>query len=76
MKTDVKPAEENVEKKTPAVEGDNAEKKTAAKTKPVKVSAAMKKDELIAYAKSNDIEIDEKATKAVIIEAIEKAEKK
>ncbi len=76
VKTDVKPAEENVEKKTPAVEGDNAEKKTAAKTKPVKVSAAMKKDELIAYAKSNDIEIDEKATKAVIIEAIEKAEKK
>ena len=33
----------------------------------------MKKDELIAYAKDNGIEIDEKATKAVIIEDIEKA---
>ena len=39
----------------------------------VKVSASMKKDELIAFAKANNIEIDEKATKAVIIEAIEAA---
>ena len=38
-----------------------------------KVSASMKKDELIAFAKENNIEIDEKATKAVIIEAIEAA---
>ena len=38
-----------------------------------KVSASMKKDELIAYAKEHGIEIDEKATKAVIIEAIEAA---
>ena len=38
-----------------------------------KVSAAMKKDELIAYAKEHGVEIDEKATKAVIIEAIEAA---
>ena len=35
-----------------------------------KVSASMKKDELIAFAKENNIAIDEKATKAVIIEAI------
>ena len=38
-----------------------------------KVSASMKKDELIAFAKENNIAIDEKATKAVIIEAIEEA---
>lgn len=42
---------------------------------PKKVSASMKKDELIAYAKEHNVEIDEKATKAVIIEAIEKATK-
>ena len=39
----------------------------------VKVSAAMKKDELIAFAKENNIEVDAKATKAVILEAIEAA---
>ena len=39
----------------------------------IKVSASMKKDELIAIAKANNIEIDEKATKAVIIETIEAA---
>jgi large subunit ribosomal protein L21 len=39
-----------------------------------KISASMKKDELIAYANEHGIEIDEKATKAVIIETIEKAE--
>ena len=38
------------------------------------VSASMKKDELIAYAKEHGIEVDEKATKAAIIEAIESAE--
>ena len=38
-----------------------------------KVSASMKKDELIAFAKENNIEVDEKATKAVIIETIEAA---
>ena len=38
-----------------------------------KVSASMKKDELISFAKENNIAIDEKATKAVIIEAIEAA---
>lgn len=38
-----------------------------------KISASMKKDELIAFAKENNIEVDEKATKAVIIETIEAA---
>ncbi|MBR5229446.1 MAG: 50S ribosomal protein L21 [Firmicutes bacterium] len=38
-----------------------------------KISASMKKDELIAFANENNIAIDEKATKAVIIEAIEAA---
>ena len=38
-----------------------------------KISSSMKKDELIAYAKEHGIEIDEKATKAVIIETIESA---
>lgn len=45
-----------------------------AEAKPAKkVSASMKKDELIAFAKENNIAVDEKATKAVIIEAIEAA---
>jgi large subunit ribosomal protein L21 len=43
----------------------------AAEAKEIKVSASMKKDELIAVAKANNIEVDEKATKAVIIETIE-----
>ncbi len=66
--------------------GGAAPKKAAPKAKEVKaepaseevktvkkVSASMKKDELIAFAKENNIAIDEKATKAVIIEAIEAA---
>ena len=49
-------------------------KEEVKEAKPAKkVSASMKKDELIAFAKENDITIDEKATKAVIIEAIEAA---
>ena len=38
-----------------------------------KVSASMKKDELIAFAAENNIEIDKNATKAVIIDAINAA---
>lgn len=38
---------------------------------PVQSIKSMKKDELIAFAKEKGIEIDEKATKPVIIEAIE-----
>lgn len=49
-----------------------AEEKEEAKAEK-KVSASMKKDELIAYAKEHGIEVDEKATKAVIIETIEAA---
>ena len=41
----------------------------------VKNLASMKKDELIAYAEAKGVEIDAKATKAVIIEKIEAATK-
>ena len=81
-KADAKTAAAKVaktEEKKSAKADKQAKEKKAEKpkaSKPVKVSSAMKKDELIAYAKDNGIEIDEKATKAVIIEAIEKAEKK
>ncbi len=54
--------------KAEAVAIEKAEDKPAKK-----VSASMKKDELIAFAKENNIAVDEKATKAVIIEAIEEA---
>ena len=68
-------------KKAAAPKAEEAPKKEAEETKAVKetkpaakkVSASMKKDELIAFAKENNIAIDEKATKAVIIEAIEAA---
>lgn len=62
-------------KAAPKKEEPKADAETAkAETKAVKkVSASMKKDELIAFAKENNIAIDEKATKAVIIEAIEAA---
>ena len=60
--------------------GEKAEAPKAAAAEEVKeakpakkVSASMKKDELIAFAKENNIAVDEKATKAVIIEAIEAA---
>ena len=45
----------------------------AAEAKEIKVSASMKKDELIAVAKANNIEVDEKATKAVRNKTIEAA---
>lgn len=38
------------------------------------VSSSMKKDQLIAYAKEHNIKIDEKSTKAEIIDTIKKAE--
>ena len=63
------PKTEKAEKaEAKAVVEEKAEEKPAKK-----VSASMKKDELIAFAKENNIAIDEKATKAVIIEAIEAA---
>ena len=53
---------------------EEAKAEAAAEVKETKkVSASMKKDELIAFANENNIAIDEKATKAVIIEAIEAA---
>ncbi len=42
-----------------------------ANSENVKVSSTMKKDELIAFAEAKGIEVDAKATKAVIIETIE-----
>ena len=56
-----------------ASEKEEAPKAEAEVKETKKVSASMKKDELIAFAKENNIAIDEKATKAVIIEAIEAA---
>lgn len=56
-------------KAAPAKEEAPAEEPKAEK----KVSASMKKDELIAFAKEHGVEVDEKATKAVIIETIEAA---
>ena len=50
-----------------------AELKTMAKDKGISGYTSMKKDELIAFANENNIEIDAKATKAVIIETIEAA---
>ena len=64
-----KAATKKEEPKTGAVAETVKEEAKAVK----KVSASMKKDELIAFAKENNIAIDEKATKAVIIEAIEAA---
>ena len=61
-------------KKAAAPKAEKAVVEEKAEAKPAKkVSASMKKDELIAFAKENNIAIDEKATKAVIIEAIEAA---
>lgn len=58
-------------------EAQKEEKKQEKKQETVKENKApslksMKKDELVAFAKENNIKIDEKATKPVIIEAIEK----
>ena len=49
--------------------------KAAEAKEEVKNLASMKKDELIAYAEAKGVEIDAKATKAVIIEKIEAATK-
>ena len=50
---------------------DKAEKKPAKKAEAPKVSASMKKDELLAVAKDMGIKVDSKATKADILAAIE-----
>lgn len=53
--------------------GEKKEAPKAESASEAKVSQSMKKDELIAFAKERNIEVDEKATKAVIIETIEEA---
>ena len=50
---------------------DKAEKKPAKKAEAPKVSASMKKDELLAVAKDMGIKVDSEATKADILAAIE-----
>ena len=51
---------------------DNAKATTAATAEEKKATASMsmKKDELITFAKENNIEVDEKATKQVILDTI------
>ena len=61
-------------KASKAQEVEEVEAEVEAATE-VKVSASMKKDELIAYAEEKGIEVDAKATKAEIIEQIEAAVK-
>ena len=60
------PVEAEAEPKAETKEEGKAEKK---------ISASMKKDELIAYAEEHGIQVDPKATKAVIMETIEAASK-
>ena len=52
-----------------------SEPKAGAVPEAKKISASMKKDELIAYADKNGIKVDPKSTKAEIIETIEAATK-
>ena len=61
--------------KKAAAKVEVAEEVAPVEEKPAKAPSikSMKKDELIAFAKENNIAIDEKATKSVIIEAIEAA---
>ena len=63
------------QKATKAKETSKVENKTEDKSKKseAKPSISMKKDEIIAFAKERNIDIDEKATKAVLIEIIEAA---
>lgn len=64
-----------------SLDGKAPAKKSAPKTEEkaadeeVKANASMKKDELLAIAEAKGIEIDSKATKAEILEAIESASK-
>lgn len=61
--------------KAPKKSAPKAEKKAEDSVEEVKASASMKKDELLAIAEAKGIEIDSKATKADILEAIESASK-
>ena len=64
-----KPADAN---KPAKVENKTEEKQEISEAMP---TLSMKKDEIIAFAKERNIDIDEKATKAVLIETIEAAMK-
>ena len=72
-KKEVETKKEEVAEKKDYSKMTLAELKAVAKEQGLKGYSTMKKDELIAFAKENNIEIDEKATKAVIIETIEAA---
>ena len=63
--------------KAPQKSAPKAEEKAeaAVSEEEVKANASMKKDELLAIAEAKGIEIDSKATKAEILEAIESASK-
>lgn len=70
------PKKEEPVAEAPADEAVKAElKKESATSESKKPSMAMKKDELIAYAEENGIEINKSAKKQDILDAIEAAEK-
>ena len=60
-------------KKAPAKKEEVKEEEAAPKAKPHKSLKSMKKAELIEFAEENNIDIDKKATNAVMIETIEAA---
>ena len=66
------PAAETVEETAAAEKTEAPAETNSASADDKKASMAMKKDELIAYAEEHGIEVDSKATKAVILEEIEK----
>ena len=61
--------------KAPKKSAPKAEEKAEDSVEEVTANASMKKDELLAIAEAKGIEIDSKATKAEILEAIESASK-
>ena len=61
--------------KAPAKKSAPKAEKVEEQAEEVKANASMKKDELLAIAEAKGIEIDSKATKAEILEAIESASK-
>jgi len=65
---EMKKADTEAKKVAPEKTADSKPVKAEKKTPSLK---SMKKDELIAFAKEHNIDVDEKATKAVIIESIE-----
>ena len=68
----MKPKTEAMKKETQKEEKKQEKKQETVKENKAPSLKSMKKDELVAFAKENNIKIDEKATKPVIIEAIEK----